>query len=95
MVEKSFTVSDFYTQLNQTGTTGHLWYRAHFEGVKLPFGFYVLKLSATGYTFSSSSFLAWCKDWENKYDENPDLDSVEWTQWPLAVRLLTLSNREI
>jgi hypothetical protein len=83
VAEKSFTVSDLYTQLGA------------FEGIKLPFGFYILKLKSTGYTYSKSSFLAWVKDWESALSYNSDLASVEWTQYPLSVKIISLTTREV
>lgn len=95
VAEESFTVADLYTQLGQSGNSCHLFYALDFKGIKLPFGFYVLKLNSTGYTYSKSSFLAWVKDWESEFSQNPNLDSVEWTQYPLAVRIISLTTREV
>lgn len=95
LAEKSFTVSDLYTQLGATGNSCHLFFNVEFRGIKIPFGFYVLKLKSTGYTYSKSSFLAWVKDWESALNYNPDLESVEWTQYPLSVKIISLTTREV
>jgi hypothetical protein len=95
LAEKSFTIADFKTQLNGVGLSGHLFYRIDFRGVHLPYGFYVLKLSSTGYTYSKQSLLAWCKEWDVEFDKNPDIGSVEWTQRPLATRIISFTPREV
>ncbi len=95
ITSRNFTVSDLNTQLNSTGLSGHLFYNIKFNGVHLPFGFYDLKLTSTGYTFSKQSCLAWCKEWGLVFDKNPDIESVEWTQRPLAVRIISLTTREV
>lgn len=94
VAEKVFSMSDALAQLNAVGNSCHLWLTLDFSGLKLPFGIYNLKLSGVDYIYSSTSFLAWCKEWESTFDKNPNLDSVEWTQYPLAVRLLSLGTRE-
>jgi hypothetical protein len=93
--EKSFNLSDLKTQLNATGNSGHLFFHLEFTGIRLPFGFYTLKLSSTGYTYSSTSFLAWCKEWESKFDANPKYGVDDFTGNPLAVRIISLTPREI
>lgn len=95
LAEKNFTLADLKTQLNGVGLSGHLFFNLEYKGLHLPYGFYVLKLSSTGYTYSKQSLIAWCKEWSTKFDANPNLDLVEWTQYPLAVRLISLTPREV
>jgi hypothetical protein len=95
LIEKSFTVADLKTQLNTTDMSGYLYYHVIFGGVNLPFGFYNLKLTSSGYTFSTSSLLAWCKDWESNFNATVEITPIEFTQYPLAVRILSLVSREV
>ena len=93
LMSKSFTLADLKTQLNTTDKSGYLFFNLDFGG-HLPFGFYTLKLTSTGYTYSNTSFLAWCKDWESNFESNPNLATIEWTQYPLAVRVISMTPRE-
>lgn len=95
IAEKTFTSVDMLAQLGGVGTAGHLYFNIKFDGLKLPFGTYILKLSQVGYTFTRENAIAWCKEWDNVFDKNPDIASVEWTQRPFAVRIISLTPREV
>jgi hypothetical protein len=95
VAEKTFTSVDMLAQLGGVGTAGHLYFNIKFDGLKLAYGSYILKLSQTEYTFSRTNAIGWCKEWENIFDKNPDINLVEWTQRPFAVRIISLTPREV
>lgn len=87
--EKTFTSSDIKTELNTTSNYCLVFHPVVFDfPVQLDAGTYTARLSATGYTGTNTSFIAWCQqheDLNNQLDYVPASDQAN----PLAMRLKT------
>lgn len=84
---KSFTSADIKASLDTTDNFAHVFYPVIFDSpTQLDRGTYTLRLSSSGYSFSSSSFLGWIQqheDLNNQLDYTPSNDG----QNPLAFRI--------
>lgn len=85
---KTFTSADIKAALdNTTDSYAHVFYPIiPANPLQLEKGTYTLKLSASGYAPTVTSFLAWCKQYENlnnELDYSPSNDGEN----PLAFRL--------
>jgi len=80
LASASFTSADIKTDLSTTDNYAHL-YKALSFSLPLKKGSYDLVLSSSGYTFSDSSFLGWCKSYTNVFNEEVD-SSASYTNKP-------------
>jgi hypothetical protein len=71
LASAAFTSADIKTDLSTTDNYAHLYKALNFS-LPLKKGSYDLVLSSSGYTFSTSSFLGWCKSYENVFNEEVD-----------------------
>lgn len=56
-------------------------------------GEYTFKITSTGYTYSASSFLSLCKDWQGVFGEISD-ENAEFTDYPYSFRIIERKQRE-
>jgi len=75
LANASFTSADIKTDLNTTDNYAYI-YKALDFSLPLKKGSYDLVLSSDGYTFSESSFLGWCKSYDNVFNQEVDADVV-------------------
>ena len=78
------------------GTTSY--FRVFFPfavGSKINFeeGNYTLKITSTGYTYSQTSFLGWCKDWQG-YFGDVTIVPESYLEFPYSFRIIELRPRE-
>ena len=71
LASASFTSADIKTDLSTADNYAHLYKALNFS-LPLKKGSYDLVLSSSGYTFSASSFLGWCKSYANIFNEEAD-----------------------
>jgi hypothetical protein len=90
--DRFFTIADIKAQLGTTDNYGHVFFRIPFTGERFPRGEYILNLTYTDYTYDPDSYLGWCKDWENDFEET--LISP-WQDRPYCFRIFNKDNREI
>lgn len=88
----TFDLQDMKDQLGTTDNNMHLYFRISFDGVSLKNNTYQLVLGSDDYVFSSTSFLGWCKDWDNDFEGNAPLD---WSNRSLCFRIFNKENREL
>ena len=68
--EREFTSGDIKASLGTTDNYAHVFYPVIPLGkIKLESGDYILKLSSTGYSYSPTSFIGWCQQFENVQNE--------------------------
>ena len=68
--EREFTSADIKLSLNTTDNYAHVFYPViPLQKIKIESGDYILKLSSTGYTYSKTSFIGWCQQFENVQNE--------------------------
>ena len=87
LFQKSFTSADIKTSMGTTSDYLHCFYPIiPTNPVQLESGLYTLKLTSTGYSNSSTSFIGWIRQFE---DLNNTLDYVplDDDHNPLAIRL--------
>lgn len=88
--EKEFTSSDIKTSLETTNNYAIVFYPILPNSpIQIEKGNYTIKLSSTGYTYSSTSYLAWIQQHENLQNNmayTPIYDSDN----PLAFRIKEL-----
>jgi len=66
LITKTFTAANVYTALGTANLYARAYYTILFDNkVHLPSAIYKLRLSASGYTFSNSSYLGWVRDHED------------------------------
>lgn len=94
LFEKTFDSAFIKSELNTTDNFAHLFLSLPFPNESLKAGVYKMKLSSVGYVFNSSSWLGWIKDFESNFEKNNDLESIEFTQYPLTTRILVMKRRE-
>lgn len=86
VISKSFTSSDIKTSLSTTDNFAHVFYPIIPENpVHIEYGAYTIKLTATGYTATDSSFIGWIQQHENLNNSlsyTPSDDSKN----PLSIR---------
>lgn len=92
LMRKSFTDADIKGQLQTTDDYSHLFLRLDFDGLILKSGSYKLILGSDDYTFSTSKYIGWVKDWDGDFE---NLDIPEWKNVPLCFRMFNKENREI
>lgn len=89
LTSKSFTSADIKASLETPDNYALVFYHVIFsDPVQLDAGTYTARLSASGYSKTPSSFLAWCQqheDLNNQLDYVPANDLAN----PLAMRLKT------
>lgn len=71
----------------------HVYLSLASEAFAIKPGEYTLELSATGYTFSSGSFMGWCKDFAGPTGAiigSPN----DFTSYPLSFRIIETRERE-
>lgn len=89
LASKTFTIGDVKTQGGFTNDYFRTWFPVTFDSpAVLPKGDYNFKLTSTGYSFSSSAFIAWCREHENEkvnFNHIPEND----LQNPLSYELYT------
>ena len=71
LASSSFTSADMKSDLSTADNYAHL-YKALDISLILKKGSYDFVLSSSGYTFSESSFIGWCKSYENVFNEEVD-----------------------
>ena len=70
LTSKSFTSADIKSDLSTVNNYAYLWKNLTFSEIALlKNGSYILELSSSGYTFSSSSYIGWIKEHENLFNE--------------------------
>lgn len=70
LASKSFTSADIKADLGTSDNFAYLWKNVTFDiPVKLNNGAYTLELSSSGYSYSSSSYIGWIKEFENIFNE--------------------------
>lgn len=89
---KTFDIQDMKDQLGTTDNNMHLYFRIHFDDAILKSASYELVLGSDDYVFSSTSFLGWCKDWDNDFEGNAPVD---WSNRSLCFRIFNKENREL
>lgn len=57
-------------------------------------GSYTFKIEQSGYTYSASSFLAWCKDYGGIFGSIDD-PNAEFTDYPYSFRIIERRRREL
>lgn len=66
---KDFTSTEIKSDLSTSDNYAHLWKVIQFDDpVQLTKGTYSMVISSSGYTYSTSSFLGWNKEFENKFN---------------------------
>jgi hypothetical protein len=89
---KTFTSASIKTALDTSNNYAYYFQPIEFD---TPFlierGTYNIHLSSSGYTFNSSSFLGWCKDYENNFIELDE--SFGASESPRNLTIYTLKNR--
>lgn len=67
---KTFTCSDIKTAISSTNNYAHVFYPIIPDNpLQLSSGQYILKLTSSGYTYSKTSFIAWCQQFEDLNNE--------------------------
>lgn len=92
--EKQFDASYLKERLHTSDSCLYGWIYFDFSHFSLTSGSYKIKLSCIDHIYSENSFLGWCKDWESNFEQNDTLNEIEWTQWPLGLRIISLEPRE-
>ena len=70
LFSKSFTSSDIKSDLSTSDNYAHIWKALTFnDPAQIENGEYELELSASGYSFSNSSYLGWIREHENLTNE--------------------------
>jgi hypothetical protein len=80
LASDTFNSAEIKTDLSTANNYAHI-YKALTFNLPLKKGAYDLVLSSSGYTFSTSSFLGWCKSFENVFNEEVD-NTVEYVDKP-------------
>lgn len=80
LASDTFDSAEIKTDLSTANNYAHI-YKALTFNLPLKKGAYDLVLSSSGYTYSESSFLGWCKSFENIYNEQVD-DTVLYNDKP-------------
>jgi hypothetical protein len=87
LCSKSFTSADIKTSLGTVNNYAHVFYPIVFDSPSfLGRGSYDVVLSASGYTGTNSSFIAWIQQHENLNNEL-DYEPLTDDENPLALRL--------
>lgn len=85
--ENIFTCDEIKASLNTSDNYAHVFYPViPLTPTQIEKGTYTIKLSSTGYTFTSASYLGWCRQYENVQailDFEPENDG----QNPMAMRI--------
>lgn len=93
LIDRFFTVADMKAQLNTTDNYAHLFFRIPLTGERLPYGEYTINITLdSGYTYDPDSYIGWCKDWENDFEETA---ITPWHDRPYCFRIFNKDNREI
>lgn len=95
LFSKSLTFSEMKAMLNTTENNFHGFFPFFPTGsIYLSPGAYSIRLSATGYTFSTNNYVGWCKD-HTRYFGNIDgsLPS-DFRMYPYSFKLLEYQQRE-
>ena len=71
LASTDFTSADIKTDLSTADNYAHI-YKALTFSLPLKKGAYDLVLSSSGYTYSATSFLGWCKSFENVFNQEVD-----------------------
>lgn len=92
LASRDFTSTELKSLLNTANNYAHGFFKLDFdEPVPLKNGTYQVELSASGYTFSESAYLAWVKDHDNVFHEiDGTVDGDE--DKPLTFELWTYRN---
>jgi hypothetical protein len=93
LISQDFTCSDIKTSLNTTDNYAHVFFPILPEDDLwvLDKGDYTAKISASGYSATSSSFLGWIREYENpgELDYVPESDA----ELPMSLRAKILRNQ--
>jgi hypothetical protein len=71
LASTDFTSADIKTDLSTSDNYAHI-YKALSFSLPLKKGAYDLVLSSSGYTYSATNFIGWCKSFENVFNEEVD-----------------------
>lgn len=86
VASKSFTSTDIKNSVPTANNYLHCFYPVIFDNnIQLEKGDYTVKISASGYTYSASSFIGWIQQHEN-LNNNLDYTPVGDEENPLALR---------
>jgi hypothetical protein len=86
---KTFTSADIKTALNTSHNYAHVFYPiVPTSPTMIEKGVYSMSLSASGYTFLESSYLGWCRQFEDLNNEVSYNAPFVWNN-PLAYRMKT------
>lgn len=87
IMSKSFTCSDIKTSLSTSDNYAHVFYPIiPTSPIQIEYGTYTIKLSASGYTYSSGSYLGWIQQFEN-IQNIMDYVPADSTENSLALRI--------
>lgn len=93
--EFPFTSNDLRNSFGATSNYFRVFYPFGYqENLTLYQGLYSFKISSIGYTYSATSFLGICKDWQTYFGQ-PLATSVEFTEYPFSYRILERKPREL
>lgn len=92
---QSHLFEDLKAALNTSDDNFHGFFPFYTEGtIYLPPGDYVIRMSASGYTFSSTNFVGWCKDYLRYFGKITGEIPTHYSMFPYSFRLLEYSSRE-
>jgi len=85
----TFTSVDLKASLGTTDNYAHVFYPiVPTDTVQIERGIYTVKLSSSGYTYNSSSFLGWCQQYVN-IQGTLDYVPANYSENPLSIRVKT------
>lgn len=88
----SFTSLDIKSACGLSEAYFHAYYSIPMTPFLVPRGNYTIKLESSGYTFSESSFMGWCKDVKPTGRVNGDPEN--YTENPFSFNLIEYQPRE-
>lgn len=90
-----FSSNDLRNSFGGSSNYFRVFFPFFFEkNLMLTKGYYEFKVTSLGYTFSTSSFLAICKDWQDYFGQQLPT-SIEFTESPFSFRIIERKTREL
>ena len=91
----NFTSSSLRSSFGGTENFFHVFMPFTFGGgAVFDRGEYLFRITQTGYIYSASSFLGWCKDFGGYFGDISDPDA-EFTEYPYSFRIIQRKPREL